>query len=280
MIVLVRAPDFGPIWRSWRTSGTQQLVSMVAHQPNLVRDISDLRKSIEEGRSKSAKFRRVQERYFNSIRRCEAARVELNELGLRGTGSAELDKQRLVVDRLQHFVSGWYRSHGESVEYIAAIANRVTLLSKRLPLEPRWQRFVRALLGLEVWRFNAWTDPSATPDLEILDLRLGEMLVIANSAAQVHDQPMGTPEIGNLAAQPTAVPAAPGRLWYRRLDVNRIKTWMEDEGHTRQTLAAKFHKSPRTISSLLNNGCYHGKALVERLASLMGLGEPTELYRG
>jgi hypothetical protein len=54
------------------------------------------------------------------------------------------------------------------------------------------------------------------------------------------------------------------------LKVDVIKAWMNDEGWTNETLAIKLHTTERTISSIRNNGEYHGLGAVTKLANLMG----------
>ena len=61
------------------------------------------------------------------------------------------------------------------------------------------------------------------------------------------------------------------------LNVNLIKTWMDDEGWNNDLLAARLNISERTISSLRNNGRYHGAEAVTKLANLMGR-DPGDLY--
>jgi hypothetical protein len=53
------------------------------------------------------------------------------------------------------------------------------------------------------------------------------------------------------------------------LNVTLIKTWMDHEGWTVQTLAERLSTSERAISSIRNNGKYHGRDAVIKLANLM-----------
>ncbi len=61
------------------------------------------------------------------------------------------------------------------------------------------------------------------------------------------------------------------------LDVHAIETWMDDQGWTNETLARKLKVSKRTISSIRNNGKYHGDSAITKLANLMGR-NPEDLY--
>jgi plasmid maintenance system antidote protein VapI len=56
-----------------------------------------------------------------------------------------------------------------------------------------------------------------------------------------------------------------------------ISAWMDKEGWINKTLAQKLHLSERAISSLRNNGSYHGLDAITRLANLMGR-NPEDLY--
>jgi hypothetical protein len=61
------------------------------------------------------------------------------------------------------------------------------------------------------------------------------------------------------------------------LNASLIKAWMEEEGWINETLAERLGISERAVSSIRNNGSYHGLEAVTRLANLMGR-DPEELY--
>jgi hypothetical protein len=50
----------------------------------------------------------------------------------------------------------------------------------------------------------------------------------------------------------------------------KIRAWMNTEGYDVPTLAQELDSSERALRSLLNNGDYHGKKLLTKLANLMG----------
>ena len=54
-----------------------------------------------------------------------------------------------------------------------------------------------------------------------------------------------------------------------RLYVELIGKWMQDEGYKNEELAARLNISIRSVSSLRNNGDYHGDDAVIKLANLM-----------
>jgi hypothetical protein len=56
-----------------------------------------------------------------------------------------------------------------------------------------------------------------------------------------------------------------------------ILAWMNDDGYTNRTLAAKLGVSERVISSMRNNGKYHGRDAVTKLANLMDR-DPSDLF--
>jgi hypothetical protein len=82
------------------------------------------------------------------------------------------------------------------------------------------------------------------------------------------------------ARHPPAVesPDAAGReKRMPELNVALIKAWMDEESWTNKTLAQKLTISERAVSSMRNNGRYHGKDAVTKLANVMGR-EPIDLY--
>lgn len=63
----------------------------------------------------------------------------------------------------------------------------------------------------------------------------------------------------------------------RELRHERINKWMEGEGYDNKELASKLLVSVRAVSSLRNNGQYHGGETVTKLANLMQV-EVEDLY--
>src|ERR1019366_1179606 len=61
------------------------------------------------------------------------------------------------------------------------------------------------------------------------------------------------------------------------LNVSLISAWIGEEGWINKTLAEKLQVSERAISSLRNNGSYHGMEAITKLANLMGR-DPDDLY--
>jgi hypothetical protein len=54
-----------------------------------------------------------------------------------------------------------------------------------------------------------------------------------------------------------------------KLNVALIKAWMDEEGWMNESLAQQLKISERAISSMRNNGEYHGAEAVAKLANLM-----------
>jgi hypothetical protein len=61
------------------------------------------------------------------------------------------------------------------------------------------------------------------------------------------------------------------------LNVQLIEEWIKKEGYTNEELANTLNISRRTVSSIRNNGKYHGADAVTKLANLMKR-EPLDLY--
>lgn len=55
----------------------------------------------------------------------------------------------------------------------------------------------------------------------------------------------------------------------RNLNVELISKWIEHEGYDNEQLAVALHISVRAVSSLRNNGGYHGADALAKLANLM-----------
>jgi hypothetical protein len=63
-----------------------------------------------------------------------------------------------------------------------------------------------------------------------------------------------------------------------KLDTEKIKRWMRDEGYTNKTLAVALERSERVVSSILNDGTSHGPPVITKLAKLMKEKNVTNLY--
>jgi hypothetical protein len=88
--------------------------------------------------------------------------------------------------------------------------------------------------------------------------------------------------MGDLPGQDTGVTefdkeAGDDGLPSLKLNVRVICDWLDKEGWENETLAEKLDLSARTVSSLRNNGNYHGRKAVAKLANLMGC-DPVDLY--
>ncbi len=91
------------------------------------------------------------------------------------------------------------------------------------------------------------------------------------------DQPVTGADTGNSTDDPEANAAADSEELAPGLRKDLIIDWMEDEGWTNKTLAQRLDLSERVISSMRNNGKYHGKDAVTKLANLMER-DPIDLY--
>jgi hypothetical protein len=91
-----------------------------------------------------------------------------------------------------------------------------------------------------------------------------------NTPAGARETSQGKPQNIDSATENVDWPAGDGTKNPPVLNVEFIKTWMNDEGWTNETLAQELNISERALSSLRNNGEYHGKDAVTKLANLMG----------
>jgi len=64
----------------------------------------------------------------------------------------------------------------------------------------------------------------------------------------------------------------------RPLDTKRINLWIGENGYTNATLAIALKTTAKTVSSLRNNGRFHGSKATNKLANLMGCEYVSELY--
>lgn len=73
------------------------------------------------------------------------------------------------------------------------------------------------------------------------------------------------------------LPGSMRRTVAPKLNVELIKGWIDNEGYTNETLAMKLKISERVLSSIRNNGRYHGNDAITKLANAMGR-DPADLY--
>ncbi len=132
-----------------------------------------------------------------------------------------------------------------------------------------WSTFVRAQEA------EVPMPPSATVLLDDGDIR-GVFVQSANfwddiaarGFALEAQGPMPSGTADNLTVEEKSVPKLNGAL---------IKAWMDKEGWENKTLAKELHITERVVSSMRNNGRYHGTDAVTKLANLMGR-DPLDLY--
>jgi hypothetical protein len=96
-------------------------------------------------------------------------------------------------------------------------------------------------------------------------------------AAASTPENQGIPTGNDSAADDADKPTGDGTKHLPMLNVEFIKAWMNEEGWTNETLAQELKISERAVSSLRNNGEYHGLDAVTKLANLMGR-DPADLY--
>lgn len=97
------------------------------------------------------------------------------------------------------------------------------------------------------------------------------------AAASASERNQGIAPSSDSTANDPDQPTGDGTKHLPMLNVEFIKAWMNEEGWTNETLAQKLDISERAISSIRNNGEYHGLDAVTKLANLMGR-DPGDLY--
>ena len=167
----------------------------------MVETISDLLKRIQEGRQNLKAQSAVFEDFSSAVvRRNQACQVwsELVRIPLPeeepacGEAKRERERRQSEYERLYEETSALWRKEEEVTAFMEPFANDVALLADRLPFKPEWDGYRQALGRLRVRDLGAWADPPTCPDLETLELRLGEMLDLA-----VESQPVRTsPDLG------------------------------------------------------------------------------------
>ncbi|MGA2186368.1 MAG: hypothetical protein ABSH47_25410, partial [Bryobacteraceae bacterium] len=124
----------------------------------------------------------------------------------------EAERQRArrqsEYERLSKKAENLCRKQGEVVAFIWPFARDVAVLSDRLP--PEWDFYRSALKGLRVDSRGAWADPPTSPDLDTLELRLGQMLNLAAKSPPVapKEPAIGTGAAESMVPQPKQPAAA------------------------------------------------------------------------
>jgi hypothetical protein len=110
---------------------------------------------------------------------------------------------------------------------------------------------------------NMRTEILGGPHSEKLEMRLRALL----NGRITHWEGVAEIAVGPKLTQPAVA----------KLNVDRIRKWITDEGHSNKDLAILLDMSERTVSSLRNNRDLHGQDAVTKLANLMKV-EPEDLY--
>jgi hypothetical protein len=115
------------------------------------------------------------------------------------------------------------------------------------------------------FRVNLWR--TVTDDARWKQL-LSELLPSAQGASL--DPPDGLADSGQSpSVTPVGAESRTVRGKARKLNQDLIRKWMKDEGYNNKELANALNISARAVSSLRNNGDYHGDDAITRLANRM-----------
>ncbi len=165
--------------------------------------------------------------------------------------------------------------YGEGLDQLKVkILDWLSEALKKTPPDQQKNILSRMTLTLEAkkqgWLAKAKRDTAAKSEAE------SRAAQSPTSTGQENSVPAPAAEERNADASPV-VGTNEGVALRVALNVSLIRGWMDTEGWTNQTLAPRLQTSERTISSLRNNGSYHGMDAITKLANLMGR-DPDELY--
>jgi hypothetical protein len=146
---------------------------------------------------------------------------------------------------------------------------------------PRHKNYSDLCLGFKEFESALWSEGFPSPGFPSLDDYVRATIRDLATSATTKAGPVPSSGISDIDAE-NAGEAKAGdynevKSTIIELDTTRIRMWMEDEGWTNPTLAKKLNTSERAVSSLRNNGTYHGKDVITKLATLMKC-DPSDLY--
>jgi hypothetical protein len=164
------------------------MYGMGVREFDLIETIVDLLRRIDEGRKIVKETQHISDSFWRVHANRERADQVIQELQLapipsdetaRNQAQAELDRQVVARQRLRDESHDLWRQLTETVAFTGPFSNDVSLLLERLPLEPKWDLYRRALGKLDVRQRSSWTDPPENSALDTLEMRLREMLDLA-----------------------------------------------------------------------------------------------------
>jgi hypothetical protein len=155
---------------------------------DLVATISDLLKRIEAGRKAFRDTQNVRDDFQTTcVSRDKAGQLaeKLQHKMLssdepeRSQAQAEFDLQMAKFHRLVGESNRQWPLSKETTAFIDPFHKDVLLFLERLPLEPKWKEYRQAVEHLGIGDYGCWADPPANPALDLLEMRLKEMLDLA-----------------------------------------------------------------------------------------------------
>ena len=160
---------------------------MGAESFDLAEIISDLLRRIAAGRE----IVRGAKSIYEDFQAISAKRDELRPLvkqmhplpheePAHSQAKAELNHLMSELQRVTDESNDLWRQFKEAITFLGPFAQDVSLLAERLPLKPEWKKYRPAIRRLDVRHQNCWCDPPRDPALETLEMRLQEMLELAN----------------------------------------------------------------------------------------------------
>jgi len=214
------------------------MYAMGATEFDLVETISDLLRRIDEGRETV----RLALPIYAEFRKMHAERERLAALVKErqpGIFAEDDDSKRKVMMEIELIDSERRRASEEanetwghfnkSISFLGPFSDDVLLLLQRLPLKQEWDLYRQHVKPLNVREHNCWTDTPENQSLDILEMRLREMLDLGSKTQRKQlrrVEPFPTPP-GALWKDVTITFISEHRVQIFVLDVTETRNYAE-----------------------------------------------------
>lgn len=168
--------------------------------------IEDLLNRIDQGRKDYKTTQPIRDKFEKIFRTRDKAHQTATDLLPTIASSTEPKKSELHSKYVRKMAQ--FHRLNKKADYQAPLASQTTkfirifrddflLFLQRLPLKPIWQEYRHAIEHLSVGILDSWADPPSNPALELLKMRLNEMLELARKTRPdqvTRVQPFATPD--------------------------------------------------------------------------------------
>ena len=155
---------------------------------DLVATISDLLKRIDAGRKAFRETQYIRDAFQTTYENRDkasdlATKLQHEMLSLDGPkriqAQEEFDRQMAEFHRLVGESNRQWPLSKATTALIEPFHKDVLLFLERLPLGRKWKKYRQAVEHLGIGDYGSWADPPANPALDLLEMRLREMLDLA-----------------------------------------------------------------------------------------------------